>query len=70
MASVWGDIFHHPDDESVLEDTVSCISWMYRQMEYGYKNVPGLLYAPFDGIHVVRRRRAGATLQNLGLAGG
>ncbi|WP_158566088.1 MULTISPECIES: hypothetical protein [Collinsella] len=41
MASVWGDIFHHPDDESVLEDTVSCISWMYRQMEYGYKTCPG-----------------------------
>lgn len=41
VASVWGDIFHHPDDESVLEDTVSCISWMYRQMEYGYKTCPG-----------------------------
>lgn len=41
MASVWGDVFHHPDDESVLNDTVSCIRWMYRQMEYGYQTYPG-----------------------------
>mgnify|MGYP007006459850 CR=1 FL=1 len=41
MASVWGDVFHHPDDESVLNDTVLCIRWMYRQMEYGYQTYPG-----------------------------
>lgn len=41
MASVWGDIFHHPDDEAVLEDTLSCIRWMYRQMEYGCQKYPG-----------------------------
>lgn len=41
MASVWGDIFHHPDDESVFDDTVSCIRWMYRQLEYGYQTYPG-----------------------------
>ena len=41
VASVWGDIFHHPDDEAVLEDTLSCIRWMYRQMEYGCQKYPG-----------------------------
>lgn len=41
MASVWDDIFHHPDDEAVLEDTLSCIRWMYRQMEYGCQKYPG-----------------------------
>lgn len=23
VASVWGDIFHHPDDEAVLDDTLN-----------------------------------------------
>lgn len=41
VASVWSDIFHHPDDESVLDDTVSCIRWMYRQMEHGCQTYPG-----------------------------
>ena len=22
VASIWGDIFHHPDDEAVLDDTL------------------------------------------------
>lgn len=26
VASVWGDIFHHPDDEAVLEDTLNTSS--------------------------------------------
>lgn len=29
MASVWGDIFHHPNDEAVLDDTLACVRWMY-----------------------------------------
>lgn len=41
VASVWGDIFHHPDDETVLDDTLACIRWMYRQMEYGCQTYPG-----------------------------
>lgn len=41
VASVWGDIFHHPDDEAVLDDTIACIRWMYRQMEYGCQKYPG-----------------------------
>lgn len=41
VASVWGDIFHHPDDEAVLDDALECIRWMYRQMEYGCQTYPG-----------------------------
>lgn len=41
VASVWGDIFHHPDDEAVLDDALACIRWMYRQMEYGCQKYPG-----------------------------
>lgn len=41
VASVWGDIFHRPDDEAVLDDTLACIRWMYRQMEYGCQKYPG-----------------------------
>ena len=31
VASVWGDIFRHPDDEAVLDDTLSCVRWMYSE---------------------------------------
>ena len=33
VASVWGDIFHHPDDETVLDDTLACVRWMYAEWE-------------------------------------
>ena len=36
VESIWSDIFRHPDDPAVFEDTLSCIRWMYRQMEYGF----------------------------------
>ena len=35
VESIWSDIFRHPNDPAVFEDTLSCIRWMYRQMEYG-----------------------------------
>lgn len=41
VASVCGDIFHHPDDETVLDNTLACVRWMYRQMEYGCQKYPG-----------------------------
>ena len=39
MASVWGDIFHHPDDETVLDNTLACVRWMYSERDglSGYK---------------------------------
>lgn len=33
VASVWGDIFHHPDDETVLDDTLACVRWMYSEWD-------------------------------------
>ncbi len=41
VESIWNDIFHHPEDEAVFQDTLSCIRWMYRQMEYGCQQYPG-----------------------------
>lgn len=41
VESIWSDIFRHPDDPTVFEDTLSCIRWMYRQMEYGSAQYPG-----------------------------
>ena len=33
VASVWGDIFHHPDDEVVLDNTLACVRWMYSEWD-------------------------------------
>lgn len=41
VESIWSDIFRHPDDPAVFEDILSCIRWMYRQMEYGSEQYPG-----------------------------
>ena len=41
VESIWNDIFHRPEDEAVFQDTLSCIRWMYRQMEYGCQQYPG-----------------------------
>ena len=40
-ASVWGDFFHHPDDEAVL-DTLAYVRWMYSEWEglSGWKGFP------------------------------
>ena len=41
VESIWSDIFHHPDDEAVFQDTLSCVRWMYKQLEYGCQRYPG-----------------------------
>ena len=41
VESIWNDIFHHPDDEAVFQDTLSCVRWMYKQLEYGCQRYPG-----------------------------
>ena len=33
VTSVWGDIFHYPDDETVLDDTLACVRWMYSEWD-------------------------------------
>ena len=41
VESVWCEIFHEPEDGSVFEDTLACISLMYGRMEYGQRKYPG-----------------------------
>ena len=41
VESIWREIFHHPEDETVFQDTQACIIWMYERMEYGCKQYPG-----------------------------
>ena len=33
VASVWGDIFHHPDDETVLDDILAYVRWMHSEWD-------------------------------------
>ena len=35
VESIWSDIFHHPENEVVFQDTLSCVRWMYQQLEDG-----------------------------------
>lgn len=48
VASVWDDIFHHRDDETVLDDTLACVRWMYSEWDglsgwMGFRKVcPGI----------------------------
>ena len=41
VESVWCEIFHRPEDDSVFQDTQACITWLYERMEYGCKQYPG-----------------------------
>lgn len=41
VESVWGEIFHRPENGTVFQDTQSCVTWMYRQMEQGSRQYPG-----------------------------
>lgn len=41
VESIWNDIFHHPENEAVFQDTLSCVRWMYKQLEYGCQRYPG-----------------------------
>ena len=41
VESIWNDIFHRPEDEAVFRDTLACVRWMYRQLEYGCAPYPG-----------------------------
>ena len=56
VESIWSDIFRHPDDPAVFEDTLSCIRWMYRQMEYGSEQYPG--FFTLHSLGFLREERA------------
>ena len=43
VESIWSDIFHHPENEVVFQDTLSCVRWMYQQLEDGCQRYPGFL---------------------------
>jgi len=48
VESIWSDIFHHPEDEVVFQDTLSCVRWMYQQLEDGCQRY--LFYPPCAGL--------------------
>lgn len=50
VASVWGDIFHHPDDETVLDDTLACVRWMYAEWDGLPENAPQNLPLEWDAV--------------------
>ena len=41
VESIWFEIFRHPEDNTVFQDTLACINWLYGRMEYGCKQYPG-----------------------------
>lgn len=41
VESVWGEIFHRPDQGAGFEDTQACITWLYGRMELGRRRYPG-----------------------------
>ena len=41
VESVWCDIFRLPGREEVFRDTLACVVWIYRRMEYGGRAYPG-----------------------------
>lgn len=40
VESVWFEIFHRPEGSAVFQDTLACVAWMYKRMEYGSKHYP------------------------------
>ena len=57
VASVWGDIFHHPDDETVLDDTLACVRWMYSEWDGLSENAPQNLPLEWDTVSQRGRKR-------------
>lgn len=41
VESVWRQIFHSPENETVFRDTKACIVWMYERLALGCKQCPG-----------------------------
>lgn len=48
-ASVWGDIFHHPDDEAVLDDTLAYVRWMYSEWDGAFR-MDGVSESPSQNL--------------------
>ena len=41
VESVWCEIFHRAEDGAAFQDTLSCVTWLYKRMECGCKHYPG-----------------------------
>ena len=48
VESIWNDIFRHPEDEAVFQDTLSCIQWMYCQQYPGFSTHHALGFVQQD----------------------
>ena len=54
VASVWDDIFHHPDDEAVLDNTLACVRWMHSEWDgvSGWMGFPEGMGCGLQGVAV------------------
>ncbi len=41
VESIWCEIFHRPQKDTVFKDTQACIIWMYGRMQEGCRRYPG-----------------------------
>lgn len=55
VANVWDDIFHHRDDETVLDDTLACVRWMYSEWDglSGWTRFPDAKKATRRGLQLI-----------------
>ncbi len=56
VESVWHEIFHRSEDETVFRDIQACIAWLYQQMEYGHKQYPGFLPSIHSALSMRKKR--------------
>ena len=41
VENIWYEVFHRCQETSSINDTCSCIIWIYERLEYGCKQYPG-----------------------------
>ena len=68
VESVWGEIFHRPDDAAVFQDTEACVAWMYERMAYGCKQYPG--FFTLHSLGFMREDKPGGHLHGASAEGG
>lgn len=50
VESVWCEIFHRPEEGPIFQDTLACVSWIYRRMADGCRQYPGFFTLHFLGF--------------------
>ena len=72
VESVWCEIFHRPEDDTVFQDVQACVAWMYQRMAYGCERYPGFFTLHSLGFlredKIAGKRRMQQTWQHI-LAG-